>query len=127
MNPKSGKAGKAIAPAKPTVALEADDADPGEVAELKSQQMQRKEGKYGSEKVKPHKEEQEDLHWIEIELVGEDDEPIPGEYYKITLPDGSVASGTLDDKGLARVEGIRDAGDCKITFPDLDSEAWESA
>ncbi len=128
-SPKSGKAGKAINPAKPTVALEADVADPGEIAELKSQQTQSKEGKYGSEEVKPHKEEEtdEELHWIEIELVGEDDEPISGEKYKITLPDGSVASGTLDQKGCARVEGIKDAGDCQITFPDLDKEAWEPA
>ncbi len=127
MNPKSGEAGKAIAPAKPTVAIEADNADPGEIAELKSQQMQRKEGKYGSEEVKPHKEDDEDTHWIEIELVGEDDEPIPSEKYEITLPDGSVSSGTLDQNGFARVDGIRDAGSCDITFPDLDKDAWEPA
>ena len=130
MNPKSGKAGKAITPAKPTDALEADTADPGEIAEIKSQQMQRKEGKYGSEKVEPHKESEEEdqeTHWIEIELVGEDDEPISGEKYRITLPDGSVSSGTLDQKGMARVDGIKDAGNCQITFPDLDKEAWEPA
>lgn len=128
MNPKSGKAGKAINPAKPTEALDADTADPGEVAEVGSQQMERKSGKQGSEKVKPHKEsEDEETHWIEIELIDEDDEPVPGEKYEITLPDGSVASGTLDQNGFARVDGIKDAGSCEITFPDLDREAWEPA
>lgn len=121
MNPKSGEAGKAIAPAKPTIAIEADDAEPGEIAELRNQQAQ-------SEST-PHKEDEtdEDTHWIEIELVGEDDEPIPSEKYEITLPDGSVAGGTLDQNGFARVDGIRDAGSCDITFPDLDKDAWEPA
>jgi hypothetical protein len=45
--------------------------------------------------------------------------------YRITLPDGeTVAEGTLDDKGFARVDGI-EPGTCKITFPDLDKDAWE--
>ena len=130
MTPKSGKAGKAVSPAKPTEPFEADTADPGEVAQLRSQQMQREEGKYGSQKVKPHKEEQEEeqeVHFIDIELLDEADQPVPGEKYKITLPDGSVASGSLDNKGCARVDGIKDAGQCEITFPDLDEQAWKSA
>ena len=56
--------------------------------------------------------------------MGEDDEGIPGEKYKITLPDDSVAEGTLDEKGCARVEGF-EKGTCKVCFPDLDKEAWE--
>jgi type VI secretion system secreted protein VgrG len=67
---------------------------------------------------------QQKTHWIEIELVDEDGKPVPGETYAITLPDGSVASGSLDEKGKARVEGI-DPGTCKVTFPNLDKEAWE--
>jgi len=39
--------------------------------------------------------------WIEIELVDEDGKPVPGEAYRITLPDGTtIDEGTLDDKGL---------------------------
>ena len=49
----------------------------------------------------------------------------PGEPYSITLPDGStVADGTLDEKGRARVDNI-DPGTCKVTFPNLDEEAWQ--
>ena len=51
---------------------------------------------------------------------------MPGERYQIELPDGSVAKGTLDQDGFARVDGI-DPGTCKVTFPELDKEAWEKA
>ncbi|MEA2544597.1 MAG: hypothetical protein QOH35_5963 [Acidobacteriaceae bacterium] len=68
---------------------------------------------------------QQQSHWIEIELLGEDDSPIPGEAYRIKLPDGSIVSGTLDAKGGARVENISEPGACQITFPALDRGAWE--
>jgi hypothetical protein len=132
MGKKSGKAGKAVSPAAPAKPEDADIADPGKVAEIKAEQLETKSGKYGSTKIKPFKppteeekeEKKEELSWIEIEMVGEDDEPIPGEKYKITLPDDSVAEGTLDEKGFARVEGF-EKGTCKVCFPDLDKEAWE--
>jgi type VI secretion system secreted protein VgrG len=128
--PASGQAGNVVAPAAITAALDADKASPGEVAETKAQQIQTKTGKYGSTPIKPHKppktkeEKEQKKSWIEIELLGEDDSPIPGETYRITLPDGSVVEGTLDDKGLARVDGI-DPGTCQITFPNLDQDAWQ--
>ena len=75
-------------------------------------------------KMMEGEEEEKKASWIEIELVGEDDEPIPGEKYKITLPDESVAEGTLDEKGFARIEGF-EKGSCKVSFPRLDKEAWE--
>jgi len=149
MGKKSGKAGKAVPPAASKKPEDADIADPGKIAEIKAEQQQTESGKYGSQKVKPFKppaepeaevveesgpagkpakegrqEEEKKTSWIEIELVGEDNEPIPGEKYRITLPDDSVAEGTLDEKGLARVEGF-EKGTCKVCFPDLDKEAWE--
>jgi type VI secretion system secreted protein VgrG len=74
----------------------------------------------------PNAEENKDKkHWIEIELVDEAGQPVAGEPYQVTLPDGStVADGTLDEKGRARVDNI-DPGSCKVTFPNLDKEAWE--
>jgi type VI secretion system secreted protein VgrG len=130
MNPKSGKAGTPVDPATPKSAQEADQADPGEVEQVKAEQRKTQSGKYGSEKVKPYKPPQtpdeEKTSWIEIEMVDEEDRPVPGMAYRITLPDGTVAEGTLDDKGFARVDGI-DSGTCQITFPDLDGEAWSRA
>ncbi|MFT3766501.1 MAG: hypothetical protein QM820_13460 [Minicystis sp.] len=66
-----------------------------------------------------------ELSWITIELVGEDGKPIPGERYRISLPDGSLREGRLDDKGLARVRGI-EPGSCEVTFPDLGSGRLEA-
>lgn len=132
MGAKSGKAGKAVAPADPDVAEDADVADPGEVAEVKAEQLKKESGKYGETPTKPHKapeteeEAEEKTAWIEIELVDEEDEPVPSEKYEIKLPDGSVAKGTLDGDGFARVDGI-EPGTCEITFPNLDKEAWEKA
>ena len=62
--------------------------------------------------------------WIEIRLIGENDEPIAGAAYRIVLPDGQTRDGQLDADGLARVDDI-DPGTCVVTFPELDKEAWE--
>lgn len=127
MNPLNGKAGTPVDPTAPAAAQEADVADPGEVTKIKAKQMANNEGKYGAEPVKAHQPSEEDVEeksWIEIEMVDEADEPVTGERYKIVLPDSSVAEGTLDEKGFARVDGI-DPGTCQVSFPDLDKDAWE--
>jgi len=126
-DPKSGKPGTLVSPAAPSPAHDADKSDPGEVDQVKADQQQTQTGKYGSAKIKPYKPDPNKTSWIEIEMVNEDNEPVPGETYRITLPDGeTVAEGTLDEKGFARVDGI-DPGTCKITFPELDKSAWEAA
>jgi type VI secretion system secreted protein VgrG len=69
-------------------------------------------------------ENQDKKDWIEIQLNDQDGNPVPGEPYKITLADGTtVADGTLDDKGHARVDNI-DPGTCQVTFPNLDKTSW---
>lgn len=126
-SPKSGSAGSPVSPTKPTQAEEADKADPGEVEKFKAEGRETGAGKYGSPKTAPHKPDKKKKGWIEIELVDEENHPVPGERYSVTLPDGeAVAQGVLDEKGFARVEGF-DPGTCKITFPDLDKDAWEKA
>jgi len=117
----------AVSPAAPDEALEADNADPGETAEIRAEQVEKQEGKYGATPVVPHnptEEEIEEKSWIEIEMVDEEDKPVPGEKYKVTLPDDTVAKGTLDGNGFARIEGV-EPGTCKVTFPKLDGESWE--
>lgn len=70
-------------------------------------------------------EPQEQLSWIAIELVDEKDQPVPGEKYRVESSDGrTVAEGTLDANGQARVERIK-PGTCQILFPNLDAPAWE--
>jgi type VI secretion system secreted protein VgrG len=130
----SGSAGSLVAPAAPDAAEDADDADPGEMAQLKSEQIQQQKGKYGAVKLKPHQpssssatpEQQKKKHWIEVLLKDEDGKPVPGEPYQIILPDGSTAaSGTLDEKGFARVDDIEDPGSCKVIFPNRDKQSWK--
>lgn len=64
------------------------------------------------------------LHWIEIELVGEDDKPIANESFVIVLPSGREVRGKLNAKGFARVDGFPETGTCKVSFPDLDGQGW---
>ena len=62
--------------------------------------------------------------WIEIELVGEDDRPVPNTAYKIVLPTGKEHIGKTDANGRARVTGFP-RGSCEISFTDLDSDCWQ--
>jgi hypothetical protein len=63
--------------------------------------------------------------WIELQLIGEDDKPMPNESYAIELPGGKIVSGTLDAQGTARMSSIA-GGTCKVSFPGLDKDAWTS-
>lgn len=70
------------------------------------------------------KEEPKKKTWIEIMLVDMEGKPVPGVRYRITLPSGEITEGTLNEFGQAGVYQI-DPGNCKVTFPDLDKDAWE--
>ena len=141
----SGSAGSIVSPLVPTAAQEADKADPGASVQARSgsavirdnlalqtvspatdRAARRQSAASDSPTHDPNAEENQDKkHWIEIKLVDEEGIPVAGEPYRITLPDGTtVADGTLDDKGWTRVENI-DPGTCKVTFPNLDQDAWE--
>ena len=61
--------------------------------------------------------------WIEIQLIGENDSPIAGETCEIRLPGGKVITGTLNEEGIVRVDGIP-PGTCFVSFPTLDHDAW---
>jgi type VI secretion system secreted protein VgrG len=136
-SPKSGTACNLVPPTAPEVAKDADSADPGEVEKTKAAERTSKTGKYGQQQVdKYHKpndtsaassgegggqndEEQKKKSWIAIKLKDSDGEPVPGEPYKVTLPDGSVATGSTDANGEARVTGF-DPGQCKVEWTKLD-------
>ncbi len=63
--------------------------------------------------------------FIEIELLDEEGEAVPGAVYQITLPDGSTRGGTLDGAGRARVDGIR-PGTCMVAFPKMSPADWRA-
>lgn len=64
--------------------------------------------------------------WIKIKLIDMVGKPIPGERYRVKVPGGESVEGVLDEKGEAACWNL-DPGTCKVTFPDLDEEAWEDA
>jgi hypothetical protein len=65
-------------------------------------------------------------HWIRIELVDTDNQPVSGEAYKVALPDGVIREGRLDDQGRAMIGGIRVGGPCKVCFPQIDGQEWRA-
>lgn len=111
--PLTAPSGQLVSPQKPRPAEVADDAIPGILTNTPSHDP---------------KKNKEKTSWIEIKLIDEEtDEPIAGEPYKVTLTDGAtLAEGTLDEKGEARIECI-DPGNCVVTFPNREREAWKKA
>lgn len=65
-------------------------------------------------------------HWIEVELVGEDGVGISGVDYLIVTPDGEEHRGVTDAKGAARLQNVL-PGECRISFPELDKDAWRAS
>ena len=62
--------------------------------------------------------------WIEIILVDMDGKPMPGVRYRITATGGEQKEGALNEHGQAGYYQI-EPGNCKVTFPDLDKDAWD--
>jgi type VI secretion system secreted protein VgrG len=139
-SPLSGNAGSAVSPLSPTDPDTADtaqagqndipSASPGTLATTSAGNVSPVSSSPSAGSNAPthdpnSPENQSKTHWIEIQLNDQDGNPVPGEPYKITLPDGTtIADGTLDDKGHARVSNI-DPGNCQVTFPTLDSDSWK--
>ena len=68
---------------------------------------------------------EKETRWVEIQLLGEDGQPIPQEEFLVELPDGKRETGFLDGQGLARFSGLLTSGTCKVSFPQLDRDAWQ--
>ncbi|RMF79499.1 MAG: type VI secretion system tip protein VgrG [Planctomycetota bacterium] len=102
----------------------ADDVEPGyDVTYSGGEASQATEGDSGEQAGESDDEDRDRDSWIRIKLVDEEGNPVPGERYRVTCPDGTVKEGSLDANGRAYISGI-DPGNCDITFPELDQSAW---
>jgi hypothetical protein len=123
-----------VSPAAARKAEDADLADLGEMTEVAARQREAAEGKYGADPPEPFVPEEEDEEeevettWIEIEMLDEEGQPVSGLTYEVKIlgdRNDQVARGTLDQNGRARVAGFPAVEWCEVSFPDLDSQAWE--
>jgi hypothetical protein len=64
--------------------------------------------------------------WIAFQLIDEDGDPVPNIAYRVTLTDGSVMTGSLDDQGTTRFDDI-DPGECTVSFPEIHAREWKPA
>ncbi|MCK4660090.1 MAG: type VI secretion system tip protein VgrG [Phycisphaerae bacterium] len=78
----------------------------------------------GHEFEEPEEREQEETTYVDLLLVDEDGDPIPGEKYRVVDSKGKVKEGSLDANGRAHVTGIS-PGNCDITYPNMDMSAWK--
>ena len=108
----------AACPFKKTVAEASPPVEVETAFQLTQQIMQSMGVSKATEKPKEKKV------WIEIILVDMEGQPVPGVKYRITPPGGAPVEGTLNQYGQAGLYQI-DPGSCKITFPDLDKDAWD--
>ena len=128
--PLSGSPGSPVPPSNPMKALLADTAQPGgasyktQIAAMSAVTLSAMASAAAPTHDPDSEENRKKTAWVELSLENADGSPAAGVAYRVTLPDESVYSGTLDEKGLARVDGI-DPGQVKIAFPELDKEAWE--
>jgi type VI secretion system secreted protein VgrG len=115
LNSGSGAtSGSAIALKAVEAPIDADSAVPGQDVAYSAQPQE----------DEPLDEEEQDTSWVEIEMVDENGQPWPGEYYEVTLPDGKVKKGYLDSNGQAHVP-LPDATVTQVSFARLDGRAWE--
>jgi uncharacterized Zn-binding protein involved in type VI secretion len=62
--------------------------------------------------------------WIEIHLFDKEGNPLANEDYKLEFPDGTDQTGTTNSDGVVEIHRT-DPGNCKISFPKIESDKWE--
>lgn len=66
------------------------------------------------------------MSFLELCLVDQNNQPIGGQRYRVTTPDGNIHEGTLDNTGKGRIDSIN-PGTCRVSFLDLAADDWGRA
>ncbi len=69
---------------------------------------------------------QREEHYIQIQVVDDDGQPVHGVAYELKLPDRRVRRGVTGGNGVIYYADL-DPGSCELTFPELDQGTWEQA
>ncbi len=72
------------------------------------------EKKQAQPATKPKEEAQDQPTWVEFEVREVGVAVAVGTPYTVTLPDGRVMNGQLDESKVIRVNGVKNKGECKI-------------
>jgi hypothetical protein len=83
------------------------------------------QGEQATTTQEEQQQQEQQKHFIEIELKDEDQLPVSGEYFEVVTPEGTLASGTTDEKGYARIDGM-ESGNATVRFPHRDKTVLES-
>jgi uncharacterized Zn-binding protein involved in type VI secretion len=80
---------------------------------------------FAQQPAPPEKEPPEKIEKgnVGFTLTDQQGNPVDGEQYELTLPDGSTRKGKTDSNGKVLLQGI-DQGNCKLSFPDLHGDEW---
>ena len=131
-SPLPASPGNLVPPLEPEEAEIADNADPGSKSPTyRNQRANIPHPKVPSFTKPSHKKKssknKDKKSFIALKVIDEQGNPVTGQRYRVTLTDGTtIDEGTTDDQGFAKVSNI-DPGNCKITFPNLDRDAWTEA
>jgi hypothetical protein len=68
---------------------------------------------------RPEPEPEEELAFIDVIVLDARGEPRGNVAFELVLPDATVFTGRTDPDGRLRLDGLRQTGDCTLTFPEM--------
>jgi hypothetical protein len=69
--------------------------------------------------VEPEPAVEETLSFIDVIVLDARGEPRANVAFELVLPDATVFAGRTDPDGRLRLDGLRQTGDCTLTFPEM--------
>jgi hypothetical protein len=130
-SPESSITPSPVAPAAPAAPAAPGDGQTGQASSASGSPASPTNPQGGNQTVDPYRppgsqtpgQQTVNTHWIEVELKDQNGRPVSGEPCVIVFSDNVQWSGTLDQHGFVRVEGVA-PGTAKVNFPNRDRSLW---